>query len=123
MFGIMGDLALAEYDTESRGLAARLGGPAMSKILAPAAAMGSRLIWDQKADAPLGLEAMRTARDLMPFGNMIFGKQALDYLFWWSLQEAIQPASIQRQEQSLRSRTGQEYYPGRSPSEHYPLFQ
>lgn len=59
-------------------------------------------------DAP-DSEAWALIKNNTPFLNLFYTRAALDYLFLYHVQEAMNPGSLRRMEQRLRRDQGQEY--------------
>jgi len=51
----------------------------------------------------------RLARDNAPFVNLFYSRAALDYLFLWQWEEALNPGFLRRWERRVKQQTGQTF--------------
>ena len=55
-------------------------------------------------------EAMKRIRHYIPGGNLFYAQVPLNYLFLYRMQELANPGYLERMEQNLYNKTGQEYF-------------
>lgn len=105
--GIVGDLVLQEWKRGFKDPSTYASGVLMQKYVDPLATIP----WDfvRGDDRAVG-KAVSAIGGLVPFGNMLFARQAADYVFLSSLQEMFDPGSLRRAEDAATKRTGQEYF-------------
>ena len=53
---------------------------------------------------------VRTLRNNLPFGNMIYTKAAIDYLVYYRLMEYLNPGYLGRMEQQMKKNAGTEFW-------------
>jgi hypothetical protein len=96
-----------EYDRHYRTATGALAGPVLGQ-LDPAAEIYSLAAKGQIDQALLRSE--RFFLDNTPFINLFYIRPALDYMIFWSLQEALDPGSLKRVENAVETRNNQEYW-------------
>ena len=57
----------------------------------------------------MGASLFRLARDNTPFINLFYTRAALDYLFGWQVEEALNPGFLHRWERRIKQQTGQTF--------------
>lgn len=103
-FGIYGDLLFSDYSRYYSSFTGTALGPVFGQ-----ADEAFRIYGELQAGEDPTYKALRLARGNVPFANLFFVRPALDYLFWWHLQEALEPGSLGRMERAVEEQ-GQEYF-------------
>jgi hypothetical protein len=111
---IYGDFLLGEWN--------RFGLPASSTILGPTLGQIDKIaeLWadithpeliggDRKA-SQTGALALQLARSNLPAGNMLYTKIPVDYLFYYRLQDWMNPGYLARREQFMKRKQNTEYW-------------
>ena len=109
-FGILGDFLFAQTN--------RFGGgfldTAMGPIYGDASTIGDLFnktrdyVSGQSDDVPTN-EAFNFVKGNTPFINLFYTRAALDYMFLYSAQEALNPGSLRRMEQRMKRERDQEF--------------
>lgn len=103
-FGIMGDFMFGEVS--------RFGNKPLESLAGPTLGTASNLI-DLWAKVRSGDDAasstLRLAQNNTPFLNLFYTRIAMDQLFLWSVQEAMNPGSLRRTEQRIEQENGQKF--------------
>ena len=55
-------------------------------------------------------DAIRLLKNNTPFANLFYTKGAFDYLFWYQMQEALNPGYLKRMESRVKRDDGQKYW-------------
>lgn len=113
--GILGDFLFAQYG--------RFGQSVSDTILGPVIGQGATELFNlwndlkgygfgdpkeqRMASKDIGPELVRIASGNIPLVNAHVGRSAMNYLFLYSLQEALNPGYLARYERNLQNRTGQ----------------
>ena len=103
--GIYGDFLFGQYSRTGSTLTASLAGPVFGAV-DTLADLKTRL---QKGD-DVAAAAFKAALDNTPFMNVFYTRIALDYLFLYQIQEALNPGFLRRMEQRVRRDNGQTYW-------------
>ncbi|TDX30753.1 hypothetical protein DFO67_1048 [Modicisalibacter xianhensis] len=110
--GIYGDFLFGEVN--------RFGGGVMGTAVGPMAGTVSDAITlaqeFRSGEADAG-SALRLVQNNTPFMNLFYTRIAMDYLFFYSLQEAISPGSLRRTESRIERENDQTFL--LKPSENY----
>lgn len=61
-------------------------------------------------------DVYRGAKSMLPFGNLFYGRLALDYFIFWEMNEALRPGWAARFEERVREERGQDFLPQVRPS-------
>ena len=109
--GIIGDFLFGEYNRFGQNFAETLLGPTLGQASAVLD------VWNRiKGNAigqghpkDIGPEAFKILTDNLPFVNLWWTRQALNYLFLHSLQETLNPGYLERSERNLKNKTGTTY--------------
>ena len=116
--GLIGDLVLQEWQRGFKDPSTYASGVLMQKYIDPLATIP----WDfARGDKRAIGKSVSAVGGLVPFGNMVFARQAADFLFLSSLQEMLDPGSLRRAEDAAQKRTGQEFF-FRPSEEHIKFF-
>lgn len=103
-FGIYGDFMF--------GAANRFGNSAAETAAGPSFGTAFELInlWNRVREGDdAASSALRLAQNNTPFLNLFYGRIAMDHLFLYSVQEALNPGSLRRTEQRIQKENGQEF--------------
>ncbi len=105
--GIYGDFLFGEVKN-------RFGGSLADTLLGPTLGGSLNTVGDLYGRArdgdPLAAPALRAVISNAPFINVFYSKMALDYLFLYSLQEAMNPGSLQRMESRIQKQNAQTFW-------------
>lgn len=115
-FGIFGDFMF--------GQANRFGNSAAESAMGPSLGTGFELInlWNRVREGDdAASSAMRLAQNNTPFLNLFYTRIAMDHLFLYSVQEALNPGSLRRTEQRIQKENGQQFLIRPSQSYSDPL--
>lgn len=105
--GLLGDFFLGKVDRFGNQAASTIVGPVLSDVasLAPA---GGLLI---RGDVPGATEeAVRFGTNNIPFANLWYARQAVDYMFLHHVRETMSPGTLQRTKTKMMKDYGQEYW-------------
>lgn len=105
MGSIYGDFLLGEWSRHGMSASGSLLGPTFGQVDS-LAEIYSKAVRGEFAAA----SAVRTVRDHIPFGNMIYTKAALDYLILYRIQEALNPGYLKRYEKTMKEKQGTEFW-------------
>ncbi len=64
--------------------------------------------WRKGDDA--AAQMVKIGQRNVPFSNLPFYKIASDYLFWWHVQDAMNPGSLERSEKEMMTREERQYF-------------
>lgn len=103
--GIFGDYIFNNYDPNRNAWLDAVSGPTVSDAWTATSRPLSLMLNGRKLSA----EDIKTARGFIPFNNLIGVKAAMDYGVMYRLQEMVNPGYLNRMEQKLREKTGQEF--------------
>jgi hypothetical protein len=108
--GIYGDFLFGQANRFGGGFLGTVAGPGISTI-GEAVDLFSRtrdIVLTGEGDARG--DAIRLIKSNMPFANLFYTQQALDYMIWYQLQETINPGYLQRMEQRVKRDNDQEFW-------------
>jgi hypothetical protein len=112
--GLIGDLVLQEWQRGFKDPSTYASGVLMQKYIDPL----MTIPWDfARGDERAVVKTISAIGGLVPFGNMLFARQAADYLFLSSVKEMLDHGSIRRAEDTTQERTGQKFF--MRPSENH----
>ena len=110
--GILGDFLFGEYDRFGHDW----GSTALGPVLGEGIGDVLQLYNDAKNGDKRGFDAwwrrlaaegLRDTTDNMPFVNLFYTRLALNYLFLWQAQEALNPGFLRRSEARIRQQNNQ----------------
>lgn len=110
--GIFGDYLFGEAN--------RFGNTALESAAGPTLGTAADVInlWARaKEGDDTAASALRLAQNNTPFMNLFYTRIAMDHLFLYSVQEAMNPGSLRRTEERIRQQNGQEFLV--RPSQNY----
>lgn len=103
-FGIMGDFMFGEVS--------RFGNKPLETVAGPTLGTAANLVdlWARvRSGDDAASSALRLAQNNTPFLNLFYTRIAMDHLFLWSVQEALNPGSLRRTEQRIQQENGQKF--------------
>lgn len=103
--GIYGDFLFGEANRMGGGFLETLGGPTVGK-----AADAKRLFDSAKSGEDVGAQALRFGVSNLPGNNLFYTRMAVDYLFLWEIQEALNPGYLRRMERKAEQERGQQWW-------------
>lgn len=111
--GIMGDFIFGEYSRFGQSVSDTLLGPVLGEGLSTIVDIWNRL--KESAEDPekkhdIAPELFRALLDNTPFVNILGVRTALNYLFLWQVQEALNPGSVRRMERTIEQQNRQTYW-------------
>lgn len=105
--GILGDFFLGETDRFGNQLAAQAVGPSISSFLNAVPVSVGML---SRGDAGKAAEtAAKYALDNIPFANLWYTRQAMDFLVNYHVREFMSPGALKRAEQKMKKEFNQTY--------------
>ena len=108
--GFYGDLVIGAVGREERfgeGLLEAIGGPVLGTGIRSLKVLGDVAGGDIDAAA---YKSMRVGKSMLPGANIFYTRLAVDYMFFWQLQEYMRPGWARNFEQRVRDETGQDFY-------------
>lgn len=103
-FGIMGDFMFGEVS--------RFGNKPLESLAGPTLGTAANMVdlWAKvRSGDDAASSALRLAQNNTPFLNLFYSRIAMDHLFLWSVQEAMNPGSLRRTEQNIQKENGQKF--------------
>ena len=103
-FGIMGDFMFGEVS--------RFGNKPLETLAGPTLGTAANVIdlWAKvRSGDDAASSALRLAQNNTPFLNLFYTRIAMDHLFLWSVQEAMNPGSLRRTERRIQQESGQKF--------------
>lgn len=103
-FGIMGDFMFGEVS--------RFGNKPLETLAGPTLGTAANMVdlWAKvRSGDDAASSALRLAQNNTPFLNLFYTRIAMDHLFLWSVQEAMNPGSLRRTEQRIQQENGQKF--------------
>ena len=100
------------------GQANRYGGGTLETVVGPGIGTAAELVdLLQRArgvveggEADLRGDTLRLVKQNVPFANLFYTKQAMDYLIWYQLQETINPGYLARMERRVKRENDQTFW-------------
>lgn len=103
-FGIFGDYLFGEANRFGNRAAETTAGPVFGT------AFETINLWNRiRSGDDAAASAFRLAQNNTPFLNLFYSRIALDHLFFFSVQEAMNPGSLRRTEDRIRKENDQEF--------------
>lgn len=103
--GIYGDFLFGESSRMGGGFLETLGGPSIGKL-----ADAKRLFDAAKSGDDVGAQGLRFLVSNTPGNNLFYTRMAMDYLFLYELQEAMNPGYLRRMERRAEEEQGQQWW-------------
>lgn len=103
--GIYGDFLFGKYN--------RMGGSLSGSLVGPVAGVADTVadLWTRIRNGDdVAATAFQAAIQNTPFMNLFYTRTAMDYLFLYSLQEAMNPGFLQRSERRIERENNQTFY-------------
>jgi hypothetical protein len=102
--GIYGDFVAGEYSRFGRSFVETLAGPTASDV-------GALVdLWNRvKKGDDVAAAAFKFGLDNTPFANLFYTRVALDYLFIYQIQEALNPGFLRRMEKRIQTENNQQF--------------
>ena len=108
--GIYGDFLFGQANRFGGGTLETLAGPGIGSA-AEALDLLQRFRFQlATGDDDVRGDVVRFLKSNMPFANLFYTQQALDYMLWYQLQETINPGYLSRMEQRIKRNNDQEYW-------------
>jgi len=105
---IYGDFLIGEWSRFGSSAINTLVGPTFGQV-DKAMEIYSAITHPSKWKGTSAALGLRTARENLPFGNMIYTKAAIDYLVFYRLQEWLNPGYLERMERTVKEKQGIEF--------------
>jgi hypothetical protein len=104
--GIFGDYLFGEYNRFGQNFSETLLGPVIGQGVNSALDLFNRL----KQGQDLKAAAFQDLLNNTPFINLFYSRIALDYLFLWQVQEALNPGFLRRFEKRVKDQNHQNFW-------------
>lgn len=102
--GIYGDFIVGEYSRFGRSVLETLAGPALSDL----AALFD--LWNRvKKGDDVAAATFKFGLDNTPFANVFYARWALNWLFFYQIQEALNPGFLRRMEKRIQTENNQQF--------------
>lgn len=108
--GIYGDFLFGEASRFGGGMLETLAGPGISTATELADLLQRTRGVVMGGDEDLRGDYIRLLKTNIPFGNLFYTKQAMDYLVWYQLQETVNPGYLRRMERRIRRENNQDFW-------------
>lgn len=111
--GILGDFLFGEYSRFGQPFTDTLAGPVMGQGLSTVIDIWNRLkagIEEPDKKHDIAPELFRSLLDNAPFVNILGLRTALNYMFLWQVQEALNPGSVRRMERTIAQQQHQTFW-------------
>jgi hypothetical protein len=102
--GILGDFLMGEYNRFGQSLSTTLAGPSFAMFDNIAAIASAARNGDDTAAKSLNALINNT-----PFANLFYIRPALNYMFIYQMQEAVNPGYLRRMERRVEKENNQEF--------------
>ncbi len=103
-FGIFGDYLFGEANRFGNRAAETTAGPVFGT------AFETINLWNRiRSGDDAAASAFRLAQNNTPFLNLFYSRIAMDHLFFFSVQEALNPGSLRRTEERIRKENDQQF--------------
>lgn len=103
--GILGDFLLGEYNRFGGGLVTTAMGPTASTLDQIARVYGKVKSGDDPSAA-----ALNAAVSNVPFNNLFYVRPAINYMFLYQMQEAVNPGYLRRMERRTEKENNQKFF-------------
>lgn len=107
-FGILGDFLFGEYNRFGQSFTDTAAGPVIGQGVTSVLQL-----WNLAKDGKFREMAPELFRDVLnntPFVNLFYLRTALDYLFLWQVQEALNPGFLRRFERRVKDQNRQNFW-------------
>jgi len=102
--GIMGDFLMGEYNRFGQSLTTTLAGPTFGMFDNLASIVSSARNGDDVA-----AKTLNASINQMPFANLFYLRPALNYMFLYQMQEALNPGYLRRMERRIEKENNQKF--------------
>jgi hypothetical protein len=117
--GVLGDLLYNDYRSYGRSIPDVVMGPTGELATASAKMFQGLITGDAEAAEAFNLLVRNT-----PYVNLFYTRAAVDYMFTYAVQEALNPGYLRRRERRMERDSGQEYFlPPSSAVRSNPIYQ
>tara|TARA_R110000823_G_scaffold142389_3_gene272201 strand:+ start:726 stop:3185 length:2460 start_codon:yes stop_codon:yes gene_type:complete len=103
--GIYGDFLFGEASRYGGGTLETAAGPGIGTIF-QAIDFGQKF----RSGEDVGGDLLRLFKGNVPFANLFYTKEAMNYLLWYQLQETINPGYLRRMERRSKTQNDQTYW-------------
>ena len=103
--GIYGDFLFGEASRYGGGTLETAAGSGIGTIF-----QGIDLAQKFRSGEDVGGDFVRLAKGNIPFANLFYTKEAMNYLVWYQLQESINPGYLRRMERRAKTQNDQTYW-------------
>lgn len=120
--GFYGDFLFGEYNRYGNSFVGALAGPTVANIES-LVNIRSKAMHDSDKEGIAGTLATDTLKlisDNLPMINIFYARAAYNYLFFYQLQELINPGYTEEMERGIMEKTGQKFLPFARPSKVVP---
>ena len=111
-FGIYGDFIFGDFSRFGNSALATLAGPTLSQV-EDVADLWTRFrkeaVTGKWGEEDSAANLFRVAKNNTPFLNLFYTRTALDYLFLWHVQEAMNPGYLRRMEKRIMEDNKQQF--------------
>ena len=104
--GILGDFLFGEANRLDQGISETLLGPVLGSGVNAVVEIYNKL----KEGKDVAPDALRLAMDNAPFANLIYARTALNFLFLYQVQEALNPGYLRRFERRVQQQQGNRFW-------------
>lgn len=108
--GIYGDFLFGEATRFGGGTLETLAGPGITTFADTIDLLQRTRGVVTGGEDDLGGDAIRLLKSNIPFANLFYTKQAMDYLIWYQLQEATNPGYLRRMERRIERENNTEFW-------------
>ena len=108
--GIYGDFLFGEANRFGGGTLQTLAGPGITTFSDTADLLLKSRDILVTGDGDARGDLIRLIKSNIPFANLFYTKQALDYMIWYQLQEAVNPGYLARMEARVRKENAADFW-------------
>lgn len=108
--GIYGDFLFGEANRFGGGTLQTIAGPGLTSLTDAVDLFQRARGVVTGGEEDLSGDAIRLIKTNLPFANLFYTQQALDYLVWYQLQEATNPGYLRRMERRIQRENNQTYW-------------
>lgn len=108
--GIYGDFLFGEANRYGGGTLQTIAGPAVTEVSETIDLLQRARGVVMGGEEDLSGDVIRLIKGNVPFGNLFYTKQAMDYLIWYQLQESVNPGYLRRMERRIERENDTEFW-------------
>jgi hypothetical protein len=108
--GIYGDFLFGEANRFGGGTLETIAGPGVTTITDTIDLLQRARGVVTGGDEDISGDAIKLIKSNIPFANLFYTKQALDYLLWYQMQETINPGYLRRMERRVENENDQTFW-------------